>query len=83
MSKTTSVEMTFPAKELKRLKELYPKAKHFVYIGLPENKETSFMVENRAPYKKSVETELSRLQKEYGYKVEDMKIEKYDLREVK
>ena len=83
MSKTTSDGMTFSVKELKRLKELYPKAKHFVYIGLPENKETSFMVENRAPYKKSVEAELARLQKEYGYEVEDMKIETYDLRDVK
>lgn len=83
MTSNTSVEMTFSAKELKRLKELYPKAKHFVYIGLPENKETSFIVENRAPYKKSVEAELGRLQKEFGYKVEDMKIEKYDLREVR
>lgn len=72
----------FTNKELKRLKELYPKAKHFVYMTLPKNKEASFIVENRAPYKRSLEKQIQHLIKEHDYSLDDIEINSYDLRTI-
>lgn len=76
-------ELTFGRKELKRIKELYPKAKHYIYIILPEEKEVSFMVNKGASLARGMADQINHIKKEGNYTDEDLTIESYDLRDVK
>lgn len=76
-------ELTFTRKELKRLKELFPKAKHYIYIKLPEEKEVSFMVNKGASLARGMSDQINHIKKEGNYSDDDLQIESYDLREVK